>query len=175
MGSVGDRTAFAGLHERYASMVHGIVLARVPLDEADDLVQEVFLIAMRKLPTLRDPAAIGPWLARITRNVTVRFHRTRARTRRLHRDLAANPDPGRAGEGSPTAEARAALAVIGSLPEAYRETLILRLVEGLSGPQIADRTGHTPGSVRVNLCRGMALLKQRLRTNARKEQRIHEW
>lgn len=152
-------------------MVHGIVLARVPLDEADDLVQEVFLIAMRKLPTLRDPAAIGPWLARITRNVTVRFHRTRTRTTRLHRDLAANPDPGRAEEGSQIAEAREALAVIGSLPEAYQETLILRLVEGLSGPQIADRTGHTPGSVRVNLCRGMALLKQQLRTNARKEQR----
>jgi len=43
-----------------------------------------------------------------------------------------------------------------------RETLILRLVEGLSGPEIAERTGLTPGSVRVNLHRGMQQLRERL-------------
>ena len=45
------------------------------------------------------------------------------------------------------------------LPEAYREPLVLRLVEGLTGPEIAARTGMTHGSVRVNLCRGMAMLR----------------
>ena len=47
----------------------------------------------------------------------------------------------------------------GPLPEAYRETLVLRLCEGLDGPEIAARTGLTHGSVRVNLTRGMALLR----------------
>lgn len=47
-------------------------------------------------------------------------------------------------------------------PEAYRETLLLRLVEGLTGPEIAERTGLTAGSVRVNLHRGMALLRAAL-------------
>ena len=51
------------------------------------------------------------------------------------------------------------LAALRALPEAYRETLVLRLVEGLSGAEIAERTGLTPGSVRVNLHRGMALLR----------------
>ena len=60
------------------------------------------------------------------------------------------------------AEAHAVLAVIRSLPEAYRETLVLRLVEGLTGPEIADRTGLTAASVRVNLHRGMKLLRERL-------------
>jgi RNA polymerase sigma-70 factor (ECF subfamily) len=46
-----------------------------------------------------------------------------------------------------------------ALPEAYRETLALRLVGGLSGQEIAERTGLTHGSVRVNLTRGMALLR----------------
>ena len=48
---------------------------------------------------------------------------------------------------------------IQSLPDAYREPLILRLVEGLSGPRIAELTGMTHQSVRVNLSRGMAQLR----------------
>ena len=54
------------------------------------------------------------------------------------------------------------LAAIRRLPEAYRETLVLRLVEGMTGPEIAERTGLTPGSVRVNLHRGMQMLREAL-------------
>ena len=64
-------------------------------------------------------------------------------------------------------EARRSLEAIRALPEAYRETLLLRLVEGLTGPEIAERTGLSPGSVRVNLHRGMALLRTALSTPAR--------
>lgn len=53
--------------------------------------------------------------------------------------------------------ARAGIAV------AYRETLTLRLVEGMTGPEIAVLTGLTEGSVRVNLHRGMQLLRESLR------------
>jgi RNA polymerase sigma-70 factor (ECF subfamily) len=48
------------------------------------------------------------------------------------------------------------------LPEAYRETLVLRLVEGMTGPEIAARTGLTAASVRVNLHRGMKQLREKL-------------
>ena len=51
-----------------------------------------------------------------------------------------------------------------SLSETYRETLILRLVEGMTGPEIAARTGMTHGSVRVNLCRGMEQPRAKLST-----------
>ena len=56
----------------------------------------------------------------------------------------------------------AVIEVVRSLPDAYRETLVLRLVEGMTGQEIADRTGMTPASVRVNLHRGMRLLRDRL-------------
>ena len=59
-------------------------------------------------------------------------------------------------------EAMAVLDAIRSLPEAYTETLVLRLVEGMTGAEIAERTGLTPASVRVNLHRGMKLLRERL-------------
>ena len=63
---------------------------------------------------------------------------------------------------APTSEAEEALVAIRALPEAYRETMMMRLVEGLTGPEIANLTGMTPESVRVNLCRGMKLLRERL-------------
>ena len=56
------------------------------------------------------------------------------------------------------------LDAIRALPDAYRETLILRLVEGMTGPEIAARTGLTHGSVRVNLHRGMQQLRAKLET-----------
>jgi RNA polymerase sigma-70 factor, ECF subfamily len=152
----GDRSAFAALYERYARLVHGLLMARVARDEVDDLVQDVFLSAWRRLDDLRDPAAFGGWLAMIARNRVADFHRRSADFVELPANL-----PAREGVAV-RAEARAALDAIRSLPEAYRDTLVLRLVEGLTGPEIALKTGLTPASVRVNLHRGMKLLREKL-------------
>jgi RNA polymerase sigma-70 factor (ECF subfamily) len=153
----GDREAFGRLYQRFGPMVHGLLLARVPYGEVDDLVQDVFLSAFRRLPTLRAPGAFGPWLAAITRNRAVDYHR-RQPVEQLAEDIPAD-------DTRPQAEARAALAAIRALPAAYRETLVLRLVEGMTGQEIADRTGLTPASVRVNLHRGMKRLRDALASN----------
>ena len=58
---------------------------------------------------------------------------------------------------------------IQELPEAYRETLVLRFVEGMTGPEIAARTGLLPASVRVNLHRGVSLLRDKLGLTASDE------
>ncbi len=157
----GDRSAFAQLHAAYCRMVHGIVLTRAPISDAHDLVQDVFLEALRKLHTLRDPGSFGPWIAAIARNLASARHRRNAGVKETLFDAEA----GRA-SASPADRDEAAriLAMIRSMPESYGETLVLRLVEGLTGPQIAACTGLTPGSVRVNLHRGMQLLRQRLGT-----------
>ena len=158
----GDRAAFGRLYDDYGRMVHGILMARVPLSEVEDLVQDVFITAMRKLPSLRDVEKFGGWLATIARNRANDFHRKTPQTV----ELTDEANDSARGQPSPTThdnyDAAAALAAIRSLPEAYRETLILRLVEGMKGPEIAVRTGLTPGSVRVNLHRGMQLLREKL-------------
>src|SRR6476619_7389922 len=150
----GDRNSFGRLYDLYAPMIHGILLARVPRDEVDDLVQDIFLHAFRKLHTLRDASSFGPWIAMIARNRAVDFHRRSRETVEINDDL----------RGSDTQNSRATeiLELIRNLPEAYRETLVLRLVEGMTGPEIAGRTGLTAASVRVNLHRGMKLLREKL-------------
>ena len=152
----GEQEAFAKLYSLYAPLVHGILLARVPWGEVDDLVQDVFLVALNKLNTLRDDAAFGGWLAMIARNRAMDFHRRKRETEELSDDIAAHSNT------EADREAANVLEVICGLPEAYRETLVLRLVEGMTGPEIASRTGLTPASVRVNLHRGMKLLREKL-------------
>jgi RNA polymerase sigma-70 factor (ECF subfamily) len=152
----GDRGAFGELYSRYARMVHGILLARVPAAEAEDLVQDVFMSAMRQLRVLRTAAAFRGWLAAIARNRAIDYFRDA----RQRADFDERTERAHGVEASH--EAFEILDLIRALPEAYRETLILRLVEGMTGPEIAERTGLTPESVRVNLCRGMKMLREKL-------------
>ncbi len=150
----GQRERFSALYEMYGPMVHGILLARVPPGEVDGLVQDIFLHALRKLHTLRDAAAFGPWIAMIARNRAMDFYRNSREMVEVTEQMAVDrPSSGTAKE---------ILALIRRLPEAYRETLVLRFVEGMTGPEIAARTGLTPASVRVNLHRGMKLLRQKM-------------
>jgi RNA polymerase sigma-70 factor (ECF subfamily) len=150
----GDSDMFGRLYELYAPLVHGVLLARMPRGEVEDVVQDIFLHAFRKLNTLRDANAFGPWIAMIARNRAMDFHRRSRETVEISEDLKSND--------SSNAEAEEILAIIRTLPDAYRETLVLRLVEGMTGPEIASRTGLTAASVRVNLHRGMKLLRTKL-------------
>ncbi len=158
----GDRNAFSRLYSRYSRMVHGILLARVHSTEVNDLVQDVFLTALPRLGGLRDATRFGGWLAAITRNRAIDYHR-QSHAAAAARQTLSEPDVDVQATNDPACiRAETILELIRSLPNAYRETLILRLVEGMNGPEIAARTGLTPGSVRVNLHRGMRQLRERL-------------
>src|SRR5881392_2411029 len=150
----GERDRFGRLYEMYAPLVHGVLLARVPRDEVDDLVQDIFLHALRKLHTLRNPMAFGPWIAMIARNRAMDFHRSTRETVEVTEQIAITNAPNRT--------AKEVLDLIRSLPDAYRETLVLRFVEGMTGPEIAARVGLTPASVRVNLHRGVKMLREKM-------------
>jgi RNA polymerase sigma-70 factor, ECF subfamily len=161
----GDRAAFGQLYNRYVRMVHGVLLARVPVCDVDDLVQDVFLLALGRLSALREPGSFGAWLAAITRNLANDYYRHSVPEDQIAEDTSENEiAPGNL-RGDHPSQAAAVLDAIRVLPDAYRETLILRLVEGMTGPEIAARTGLTHGSVRVNLHRGMEQLRARLNPN----------
>ena len=157
----GDRAAFGQLYQRYVRMVHGILLARVPAAAAEDLVHDVFLQALRSLAAMREVSRFGPWLAAIARNRATDFHR------RAKPNDALDDQPGTSGAlENPQHEIAiedniALLNAVRELPDVYRETLVMRFVEGMTGPEIAARTGLTHGSVRVNLHRGMQMLREK--------------
>jgi RNA polymerase sigma-70 factor, ECF subfamily len=154
----GNREAFGALYERFAAYVHAILLARLRPQDAPDLVQDIFLSAFQRVRSLREPAAFAGWIATIARNRATDF---------LRRPIMAVSDESEDPPAETIApdvrlDAARALRAIRELPDAYRETLVLRLVEGLTGPEIAALTGLTPDSVRVNLHRGFKLLRERL-------------
>lgn len=158
----GNQSAFTQLYSRFHTVVHAIVLARVSARDAGDVVQDCFADAWAKLHSVREPAAFPGWLLAMARNRAI-DHARRARPITDLDDLdnlailavpAMHPPP--------HVEAAAALRALRELPDTYRETMIMRLVEDLSGPEIAERTGMTPESVRVHLHRGMKLLRERL-------------
>jgi RNA polymerase sigma-70 factor, ECF subfamily len=161
----GDRAAFGRLYDLYAGLVHGVLLAKVPLDAVDDLLQDVFVTALRRLSTLREPGSFGAWLAAIARNRANDYHRRTLPEDQLTDEPLDQDIQGASPHADQEGQAAAILAAIQSLSRAYRETLILRLVEGMTGPEIAARTGMTHGSVRVNLHRGMQQLRAKLRSH----------
>ncbi len=156
----GDRGAFGMLYSRYSRMVHGILLSKVPHTAVEDLVQDVFLQALPRLGSLRDVSRFGGWLAAIARNRAIDFHRQSRPADEFDEQIHEAEKQPHPANRSDQSDAQQVLEAIRTLPDTYRETLILRLVEGMTGPEIAVRTGLTHGSVRVNLHRGMQQLRE---------------
>ena len=154
----GDRAAFGSLYERYARMVHGVLLASAEHDDVQDLVQDVFFRALRQLHTLREPAAFGGWLATMARNEARMHHRSAKPTEELS-DQLPGPAPTPPVVGL---ELDDVLRALRALPERYREPLTLRLVEQMGGEEIARTLGLTHGTVRVYLHHGIRLLREQL-------------
>jgi RNA polymerase sigma-70 factor, ECF subfamily len=157
----GHRGAMDALYRVFAPVVHGVLLSKMQKADADDLTHEVFETALRRLPELREAAAFPGWIVSIARHAAIDAARRRTPLTGLEIEA-----PSVQADHDERLDAERALHAVRALPEAYRDTLMLRLVEGLSGPEIAERTGLTPGSVRVNLHRGMALLREALGAEA---------
>lgn len=149
----GSQTAYAALHRRFMPLVHGILLGRFRPALADELSQECFAKAFAQLGQLQEPAKFGAWIATMARRI-----QPREAQREQAWDEWTDPPSG-ATSPEDLSDAERALKALASLPEAYRETMTLRLVEGLSGPEIAELTGLGADSVRVNLHRGMTKLR----------------
>src|SRR5204863_1101205 len=72
LAQAGDRVAFGELVRRFQGSVFAAALTRLrDAGEAQELAQEVFVHAMRKLPQLRDPRCFAGWLRRITARMAI--------------------------------------------------------------------------------------------------------
>ncbi len=135
-----------------------------PRADVEDLLHDVFVIAVRRRFTFRGNANVRTWLFRITHHV-VRNRRRRGFIRALlfrrHEDhlLATAPTPATPQEEIERRERHGQLyGALDRLPDCYRTTLILYELEGLSGEEVAELTGVPVGTVWVRLHRGRSRL-----------------
>ncbi|HET6203233.1 MAG TPA: sigma-70 family RNA polymerase sigma factor [Planctomycetota bacterium] len=129
--------------------------------QADDLVQETYLAALRSAPTEEERRK--PWLVRVLRNFAAQTWRGdahRARREEVAAKCGASPS---ASETAERLEAqRLLLEALRALEEPYRTTVTLRYLDGLSAARIARRQGIPAGTVRWRLKRGLDELRARL-------------
>jgi len=161
-----DPSDFDGLYRRYASYVAVVAMRLIGRDaEIDDVVQDVFLQALRGLSQLRDPAAIKSWLARVTVRVAVRRLRKRKLLLALHLDTAgfdyeqiASPDT--------TLDQKALLAktyaVLDQLATRTRVIWVLRHVLGEPLHEIAELCECSQSTVQRKLRDAEGLLSKEL-------------
>jgi len=139
-----DPAMKAAFFTRYAPAVERLVTHLIGPDrELADILQEVFVQALTSLGSLRDPAALKPWLLRIATNIARRTLRTRARRGWLRfftdEEDEARCEPVTAeldAEGRETV--RAVYAVLGRMPADERIAFALRYIDGMELTEVAE-------------------------------------
>lgn len=162
----GDRAALDGLWQRHRRWVAAVLLAHMPNRASlDDLLQEVAVTMVERLPDLRDAARLRPWLRAVAVNRA--RHEARVNARRLSPDsLDRGGDELAAPDEAHAAQARDALshvlAMARRLDPDYREPLLLKAVQGLSQREIAETLGLSVTTVETRLARARRLLRRQL-------------
>lgn len=144
--AAGDRGAFAEIYDRYANRLHDFCVGMLrDREAAADCVQDAFCIAATRLPQLRDPDRLRPWLYSIARNEALR----RIRERRREEPSDDLPDSESGDPGPDMLAARTELADLiadaaGGLSDRDRTVLELAFHHGLDGLELADALGVSP-------------------------------
>jgi len=164
----------AELFEAYQPRIHRYVLSMVHNPaEADDLTQEVFLQAHRKLGSLRDPDAATSWLYRIATHLCYDRYRKWSREPRLDPLDVADSHAAAAVRDGPD-EARLDLLIertemsacvrgfLDDLSDEYRQVILLHDLEGLTNPRIAEMLGVSVDAIKIRLHRARRKLQAAL-------------
>jgi RNA polymerase sigma-70 factor (ECF subfamily) len=161
----GEAWAREALFRRHARMAIGLAHRLLPVDvEVDDVVQDSFLFALQRLGSLQNPQAFAAWLGSIVvRTVSKRLRRRRLLSR-LGLRAAAPVDPDRVTATTAPGEVAIALqrvyALVENLPVEQRVALVLRRVDGLEIPQIAQYMGLSASTVKRRLKAAEELLER---------------
>ncbi|MBI1845905.1 MAG: sigma-70 family RNA polymerase sigma factor [Candidatus Rokubacteria bacterium] len=167
--AAGDREAFGRFYDRYAPLVHPLVLriVRDPTDAAD-VLQEVFWAAWQAATTYdEDRGTPEAWIIMRARSRAI--DRVRANRRRGETFVAPVEDaagPGEAGGADPATRAadRAVVrAGLERLPDAQREVIELAYYEGLTQTEIAERVKQPLGTVKTRIRLGLERLREVLK------------
>jgi RNA polymerase sigma-70 factor, ECF subfamily len=165
---IADAETFLRLIERETPVLLKVTSALVGFADAEDAAQEAVMKAWQARASLRDPAALRPWLLRIAVNICRewrrgRFGRWQRVLRPLDGDLVALPAREDAQPGATAhAEALDVREAINALHASLRLVVTLRYYAGLDASEIGEALGLPPPTVRTRLRRALSLLRDEL-------------
>jgi len=161
----GDVPAFASLYRHHRDRIHGLVWRLCGCDHAlaEDLLQETFVRAWRKLHLFRGESLFGTWLHRLAVNVALSDRRIRMRRAKVESGFDEAAERTAIGHRDvQSADQRDLERAIARLPERARTVLVLFDVEGYGHAEIGKMTGMAEGSSKAQLHRARKLLRQEL-------------
>ena len=168
----GDDRAFEALYERYNRRIHAYVYGMVKDHQrAEDVTQEVFVSALRRMRATERPIAFKPWVYEIAKNACIDQFRRSKRSEEVSIDAddgLAPSDYGRLISPEPVPDAALVAkqqlddlcGAFGGLSEAHHEILVLRELEGLSYKQIGEKMGMSRPAVESTLFRARRRLTE---------------
>lgn len=170
----GDREALRAVWADHRRWVAAILLAHKSREsDLEDLLQTVALHLCRKVREVRDPEAFRPWLRMVAVNAARAEGRARSRSKRGFLRLVARtaPDPVNPDPVDPdrAERARRLLDLARTLPEAYREPLLMRCLGGMSHRQIGAAMGLPETTVETRIARGRRMLRDLASSEQRPE------
>ncbi len=143
-----------------ADKLRGFIRRRISNDaEAEDILQDVFLKIVRRAEDLPAPTKLQGWIFLIARNAIIDHYRTRKETVAVPETLAAEAATAPEEAEGLNASLRR---MIGSLPEPYREAILLTEIEGVPQVALARRLGISVSGAKSRVQRGRRMLKKML-------------
>ncbi len=162
----GDRAAFGRIVERYQSLLCAIAYSATGnLAQSEDCAQEAFVIAWKQLASLQEPARLRSWLCGIARNIANNTVRRRERDAVSHAEPLEEITDSAAAQTPPSdqvitaEEERILWRSLESIPEIYREPIVLFYREGQSIHAVSQELELTEDTVKQRLSRGRKLLR----------------
>jgi RNA polymerase sigma-70 factor (ECF subfamily) len=168
----GNRSAFEAIYGNFGSRIYNFLYRLLgSRDEAEDLTQQTFLIALKQLKNLRDPSQLESWIYRIARNeVYQKFRRKKVGS--LEEEVLDSEDPIEPRENRLHANPEQALlnaelgqrlqAVLDGLPLKLREVFILAVVQEMSYKDISAVVGRSLLSVKTDIYRARLTAREEL-------------
>jgi RNA polymerase sigma-70 factor, ECF subfamily len=146
--------------EKYNQRLAAFIRSRVDVDEADDILQEVFIRVHRHLCCQPDWEKPASWFYQIARNLIIDHYRSRRLWVEVPETLPAAPD---LPEENPEASLALSLTdLVNELPEPYRQALLLTEYQGLSQKELAERQGISLSGAKSRVQRAREKMREML-------------
>ena len=155
----GDKEALGALYDAFLPIVYRRVCALVPVSDAEDVTQEIFISMVRSINNFRGDAKFSTWLFNIVHRRVADYYRRntdKLNNAEIDENMPANHD-------AANLENELVLKqILNRLSHQQREIILLRIVDGLSFNEIAKKLEIQLGAAKLRFYRAIASCKEKV-------------